>query len=96
MLRSRSICSDKGEINIVSRSGGQRDFGFFTFLFQPLKSHRVACQIDAIVLLELNHHPIDDGLVPDVASQHGVAIGRFDLEDTIANLEDGNVKRTSS
>ena len=43
-------------------------------------------------LLELGHHPVDDGLVEVVAAEVRVAVGGLDLEDALAELEDGDVE----
>jgi hypothetical protein len=43
-------------------------------------------------LLELVGDPVDDPLVKVVAAQEGVAVGRFDLKDALAHVQDRDVK----
>ncbi len=38
------------------------------------------------------NEPVDDALIEIVAAQVGVAVGRFDLDDALADFEDGNVE----
>ena len=53
-------------------------------------------QVDALVLLELREQPVDDPLVEVVAAQVGVAVGRLDLEDAVAQLQDRDVERAAA
>ena len=47
-------------------------------------------------LLELGDHPVDDRLVEVVAAEVVVAVGCLDLEDALAELEDGDVERAAA
>ena len=49
-----------------------------------------------MVVLEPGHEPFDDALVPVVSPEVGVAVGRLDLEDAFADLQNGNVKRSAA
>ena len=53
-------------------------------------------QVDALVLLELLEQPVDDLLVEVVTAQVRVAVGGLDLEDTVAQLQDGDVERAAA
>jgi ribosomal protein L12E/L44/L45/RPP1/RPP2 len=44
------------------------------------------------VLLELCDQPLDDQVVDVVAAEVGVAVGRDDLHDVVADLEDRDVE----
>ena len=63
---------------------------------EALQSHLVLAQVHALIGLELVCQPIDDALIPVIATQVVVACGRENLEDAIAHLEDGNVKGTTA
>src|SRR6266851_2229820 len=52
----------------------------------------VGLEVDSVLLLELLGEPVHDPPVVVVATQVGVAVGGFDLEDSVADVEDGNVK----
>jgi len=41
---------------------------------QTLERHRVLAEIDAVFLLKGVHEPADDGVVPVVAAEVGVAV----------------------
>lgn len=56
------------------------------------RAHLVLAQVHALIGLELVCQPIDDALIPVIATQVVVACGCENLEDAIAHLEDGNVK----
>jgi hypothetical protein len=49
-----------------------------------------------LLLLEIVHEPGDQGVVPVVAAQVRVAVGRLDLEDAVADLEHGHVERAAA
>ncbi len=44
------------------------------------------CGTDSLVLLELVADPVDDALVEIVTAEVGVAVGRVDLEDALAEV----------
>jgi hypothetical protein len=48
------------------------------------------------VLLELGDHPVDDEVVDVVAAEVRVAVGRDDLHDVVADLEDRDVERAAA
>ena len=61
------------------------------------EGHRVLLQVDAAVLRgELAGEPVDDDLVEVVAAEVGVTVGGHDLEDTVAELEDGDIESTAA
>ena len=71
-------------------------FAFSAGLVQPLERHLVGGQVDALVLLELGDHPVDDRLVEVVAAEVVVAVRRLHLEDAVAELEDRDVERPAA
>ena len=75
---------------------GEGDLGLLRLLLEALEGHRVLAQVDAVVLLEIVHEPGDDGVVPVVAAEVGVAVGGLDLEDAVADLEHGHVERAAA
>ena len=48
------------------------------------------------VLLELGDEPVDDQVVDVVAAEVRVAVGRDDLHDVVADLEDRDVERAAA
>src|SRR5690606_1483811 len=84
-----------GEVWQVDRGrlrGGLLDLGLLGSLTQTLHSHLVLGQVDAVLCLELVDEPVDDALVPVVATEVVVAGGRADLDDAVADLEEGDVE----
>src|SRR6266545_3689574 len=66
---------------------GQLDLGLLGGLLQPLEGHAVSRQVHAVGVLELLHHPVDDSLVPVIATEVCVTVGGLDLEDPFADLQ---------
>ena len=56
----------------------------------------VASQVNAVLLLELLAHPVDDLLVPVIATQMVIAIGGEHLHDPVREVEDGNIERAAT
>jgi len=71
-------------------------FAFSAASFEALEGLLVLAEVDALVLLEFGQQPVDDALVEVVAAQVGVTVGRLDLEDALAELEDGDVERAAA
>ena len=49
-------------------------------------------QVDPVVVLESLDQPVDDLLVPVVATEMGITGSRFDLEHPLADLEHRHVE----
>ena len=64
--------------------------------FRRCAGHPVGRQVDAVGALELLHQPVDDALVPVVAAELRVAVGRLDLEHAVADLEHRHVERAAA
>ena len=71
-------------------------FAFSARLLQALESHLVLGDVDAARLLELGRNPVDDRVVDVVAAEVGVAVGREDLHDIVADLQDRDVERAAA
>ena len=83
---------DEGQVDLGRHRRGELDLGLLGRLVEALQRHRVLAQVDAVVALELRHHPVDDGLVEVVAAEVVVARGGLDLEDALAQLEHRDVE----
>ena len=92
MLWAVLIGRDERQIDVGLHRGGQLDLGFLRRLFQALQSELVVAQIDALLLFKFIGQVVDDLLVEILAAEKGIAIGRFDLEDAVADLEDRDVE----
>ena len=74
----------------------QLDLRLLGGLAQPLHGHLVLGQVDAVRGLELLDQPVDDPLVPVVATEVVVAAGGLDLDDALADLEQRHVERAAA
>ena len=92
MLRPALIGGDERQVDVGFGHRRQLDLGLLGGFLQPLQGHPVLRQVDALLLLELRRHPLDDALVEVVAAQVGVAVGRFHLEHALADFEDRDVE----
>ena len=84
---------DEGEVDLRLLDCRQLDLGLLGRLLEALDGHVVLGEVDAVVVLEVGDQPVDDTLVPVVATEAGVAMGGLDLEDALADLEDRDVER---
>ena len=96
MLRAGLIGSDEGQVDIGLHHGRQFALGLLGGFLQPLQRHPVLAQIDTLVLAELVGEIVHHPLVEVFASKERIAVGRLDLEDTIADFEDRNIKRAAA
>ena len=92
VLRARASAVRNGRLISVSVHRGQLDLGLLRRLLQALDDHLVLGDVDALVLLELGDQPVHDQLVDVVAAEVRVAVGRHDLDDLLADLEDRDVE----
>ena len=96
MLGTRCISRDKRQVNVGRCGTRQFALGFFRRFFQALQGHGVLAQIHAIFLQKFLGQKVNHALIKVVAAQMGIAIGRFDFKDAIAQFENRNVKRTTT
>ena len=96
MLRAGCV---RGDIRLVDRGlrhAGQLDLGLFRSFLQALHGHLIGGQVNAVGLLELCNHPVDDALVKVVAAEVGIARGGQNFQYALADVEDGNVERAAA
>ena len=88
----------RDERQVDLRLHRRREFvlGLLRRLLQALQRHLVLAQVDALVALELVGQPVDDALVEVVTAEVRVAVGRLDLEDALAQLQDRDVERAAA
>ena len=96
VLGARRVGRDVGQVDLGRHRRGQLDLGLLGRLLEALEGLLVLRQVDPLVALELGQQPVDDPLVEVVAAEVGVAVGRLDLEDAVAELEDRDVERAAA
>ncbi len=88
---------DEREVDLRLAHAGELALGLLGGVLQALQRHAVLPQIDAVLLLEALHQPVDDPRVDVLAAEEGVAGGGDDLEDAAgADLEDRDVERAAA
>jgi hypothetical protein len=92
MFGAAGIRRDKGQIDVGLHGGGELHFGLFGSLFEPLQRHFIGPQVNTLIFLEFTGQVIDQSQIEIFAAEMGVAVGGFDLEDPLADLQNGNVK----
>ena len=96
VLLPRSIGRDKGQVDLGFHCGGKLDLCLFGGFFQPLKRHLVRRQVNSLIFLKFIDDPLDQHLIDVVAAEMGVSVGRFDLDNTFADLKDRDIERTAA
>ena len=92
VLGAGLVGGDERQVHLGLLAAGQFDLGLLGGLLEPLQGELVPAQIDRLVLLELVGQILDDPAVEVLAAEKGVAVGRFDLEDAVADLQDRDVE----
>ena len=85
-----------GRLIVVSCTLESSIFACSAASFEALDDHLVFADVDAGVLLELGDEPVHDQDVDVVAAEVRVAVGRDDLHDVVADLEDRDVERAAA
>src|ERR687894_237769 len=92
VLRAVLVGGDEGEVDRGARRRGELPLGLLGGLDEALGGHLVLGEVYALGLQELRDHPLDDLCVEVVAAEVVVAAGGLDLEDPLAELEDGDIE----
>ena len=96
MQRTVGRRRDERQVDLRLLDLAEFDLRLLGGFLEALRGHAIGAQVDAVRGLELIDEPIDDALVPVVAAQGRVAVGRLDLEDAIADLEHRDVERAAA
>jgi hypothetical protein len=92
VLRPVLICGNERQIDVGLGGAGKFDLGLFGGILESLQRQPVLAQIDALFLAEFVGQIIHDPLVEILTAEEGVAVGRLDLEHTVADLENRDVE----
>lgn len=96
VLGTGCVGSDERKVDIGLGRGRKLDLGLLSSLTDTLDSHAVVAQVNALLLLEGLDEVADEGDVKVFATEVGITVGRLDLEDTVLNLENGDIESTTS
>ena len=94
--RAGLAVGDVGQVDRGLGARGQLDLRLLGGLLEALLGDLVGGEVDAVVVLELLDHPLDDAGVPVVTTEVVVTGGRLDLDDALADLEQGHVERAAT
>ncbi|KAH3663984.1 hypothetical protein OGAPHI_004698 [Ogataea philodendri] len=96
VLWTRSIGSDERKVDLGGHSGGQLDLGLLGSFSDSLDGHSVVLEVDTRLLLEGVNNVSDKSDIEILTTQVGVTVGGLDLENTVVNVQDGDIEGTST
>ena len=96
MLRAVGRCGDEGQIDLGLLHRRKFDLCLLASFFEALGCHLVLRQVDTFLVLEGLDHPLNDLVVPVIATKVGVARGRLHFEHAVADVEDRNVEGSTT
>ncbi len=96
VLGARCVGRDERQVDVGLGVERQVLLGLLGRLFQSLQGHLVLAQVDPLLFLELVGDVVHQGLIPVVAAQMSVAVGRKHLEDAVGHVEDRDVERAAA
>ena len=96
MLGPGGVGGDIGQVDGGGGDAGQLNLGLLGGLLQPLHSHLVAGQVDALGFLELGSHPVHDAFVKVITAQAVVAGGGQHFNNAVANFQHGHVESATA
>ncbi len=96
MLGAGGIGGDIRQVDVGGGYAGQLNLCLLGSLLQTLHGNLIGGQVNAILLLELGSQVIHDPLVEVVAAQMGVAGSGQNLDDALADVQDGYIEGTAA
>src|SRR5215475_1846843 len=96
MLRTSRVRRNEGQIDLGLCRRREFDLRFLCRFLEALQRELVATQINALFFLEFIGEIVDEPHIEVFAAQERIAVRGLHLENTIANLEDGHVKRATA
>ena len=92
MLGAGGIRGDEGQVHIGLGHAGKVAFRLLSSLFQTLVRHLILAQINAVGLLEVIGHVVEQALIKVIAAQVVVAGSGQYLLYAVAHFDDGNIE----
>jgi hypothetical protein len=86
------VGGDERQVDLGLGDRAELDLGPLGRLEQPLQGLGVVAQVDALLALELVGQVVDQPAVEVVTPEVGVARGRPDLHDPVADVQDAHVE----
>lgn len=96
VLGAGGVGSDEGQVDVGLERRGKLNLGLLGSLTDTLDSHAVTGEIKAGCLLEVGDHVADQVDIEILTTKVGVTVGGLDLEDTVLDLEDGDIEGTTT
>ena len=96
MLRALCGCRNERKVDVCSGCGGKLLLRLLSGFLQSLHCHLIAGQIHAFLCLEFADHPFHDALIKIITAKACITIGGKNLDDTVADLDDGNIEGTAA
>src|SRR3546814_4819141 len=84
------VSGDEGQVHFRGLRGGKLDLHLLSCFLQALKGQLVLGKVNAFLFLEAFGQIFDDLRIEVLAAQERVAVGRFNLENAIADFQDRN------
>ena len=96
MFRTRSIGSNKRQIDISRSHGAKLDLSLFSRLDKTLRTHFIFGKVNAIIALEFGNHPIKNFPVEVVAAQMSIAVSRQHVKKMFAKFQNRHVESSAA
>lgn len=96
VLGAGGISSDERQVDISLERRRQFDLSLLGGLTNTLDSHAVASEIETRGLLEVGNYVANQVDIEILTTKVSVTVGGLDLEDTVLDLEDGNIEGTTT
>src|SRR5690554_1457598 len=92
VLRTRRIRGEEREIHLRLEFARQLDLRLLGGVLQALKDHLIVRDIDAGIAPKFLDEIIDDRLIDIISAELCITVGRDDVDDVTADLEDRNIE----
>ena len=96
VLSTAGISSDEGKVDLGLKRRRKFDLSLLSGLTDTLDSHAVAGEIEARLLLELLDNVANKVDIEVLTTKVSVTVGRLDLEDTLLDLQNGDIEGTTT
>ena len=96
VLGAGGVGGDEGKVDVGLEGRRKLDLGLLGGLADTLDGHAVTGEIDAGLLLELLDEVADKVDIEILTTEMGITVGGLDLEDTVLDLEDGDIEGTTT
>ncbi len=96
VLGTAGIRCNERQVDLSLQHRTELNLGLLSGLLKALQCLAILTQIDAVFFAKLLSHPVHNTLIPVIAPEVSVPVGRFHFDHTVTHFEQAHIEGTTT